>query len=99
ALVGRLESNATAAPPAPEAPDDDLARALGRLSDDEREVVRLWAWEQLAPREIAVALDITPNAASIRLHRAKEKLAKHLDAGKNATGPGHTRDGRTEEAP
>jgi len=30
----------------------DLDLALGRLSPDDRELVRLWAWERLAPREI-----------------------------------------------
>lgn len=49
--------------------------ALEQLSDRERELVRLWAWEELTPTEIAVVLDITANAASIRLHRARRKLA------------------------
>jgi len=58
--------------------DSDLYAALAALSAPDREVLRLWAWEQLAPREIAVALGITPNAASIRLHRATKRLRDHL---------------------
>jgi DNA-directed RNA polymerase specialized sigma24 family protein len=90
----------TYAPPVPVASDDpDLDLALGRLSPDDRELVRLWAWERLAPSEIAAVLDITANAASIRLHRAKARLADHLAARKMSPAAGHTGDGRTEEVP
>ncbi len=61
--------------------DADLYDALGRLSDQDRELVRLWAWEQLAPQEIAVVLGVTPNAARIRLHRARAKLGQLLESG------------------
>lgn len=65
--------------------DADLHDALGRLSEHDRELVRLWAWEQLAPQEIAVALGVTPNAARIRLHRARAKLRQNL-ASRNVSG-------------
>ena len=58
--------------------DADLYDALGRLSEQDRELVRLWAWEQLAPQEIAVVLGVTPNAARIRLHRARARLRQLL---------------------
>jgi RNA polymerase sigma-70 factor (ECF subfamily) len=104
ALVGRLESTAAAdvAPAADEfaeRTDPALADVLRALPPDDREVVRLWAWEQLAPREIAVVLDISPNAASIRLHRAKARLAQSLGLGKDTPTAGHTLSGSTEEAP
>lgn len=54
--------------------DPVLHEALATLTDTERELVRLWAWEQLGPSEIATVLGLTPNAVSIRLHRAREKL-------------------------
>lgn len=60
--------------------DTDLQEALGRLSAPDRELVQLWAWEQLAPREIAVVLGVTPNAVRIRLHRARTKLADLLES-------------------
>ena len=78
------------------ATDGALDDALAALSDDERELVRLWAWEELAPREIAVALGITANAASIRLHRAKAKLAEQLTR-KTTTGAGHLTGGHDDE--
>jgi RNA polymerase sigma-70 factor, ECF subfamily len=61
------------------AEDPDLHDALARLSPDDRELVRLWAWEELQPHQIATVLGVTPNAVSIRLHRARKKLATLLD--------------------
>lgn len=74
--------------------DPDLDEALAALPPKDREVLHLWAWEQLTPREIAAALDISPNAASIRLHRATRRLRDHLTARqdpvrKDAAGGGH----------
>lgn len=79
--------------------DDELHAALARLSQAERELVRLWAWEQLEPREIAVVLGITANAASIRLHRARKKLAAILGPGrKSPAGDGHRQDEERRQA-
>jgi RNA polymerase sigma-70 factor (ECF subfamily) len=67
--------------------DDALHDALARLRPDEADLVRLWAWEQLTPAEIADVLDVTPNAVSIRLHRARGRLREEL--GKIEAGAGH----------
>jgi RNA polymerase sigma-70 factor (ECF subfamily) len=73
-----------------EPPDDGmLAQALEALPAADQELLRLWAWEQLPPREIALALGISANAASIRLHRAKSRLKKALTAGKGGAPAGH----------
>lgn len=94
ALLRRLAAEPTAAPPVE---DPDLAEALERLPDRDRELLRLWAWEQLAPREIAVVLGTTPNAVSIRLHRATRKLRDQL---RKTHGPaGHTGPRQDTEAP
>lgn len=58
--------------------DSGIHEALTALSGLDQEVVRLWAWEQLAPREIAVVTGLTANAVSIRLHKAKKRLAAEL---------------------
>lgn len=55
-----------------------LHDALGRLSDTDREIVRLWAWERLEPREIALVLDSTPNAVSVRLSRLRRALESEI---------------------
>ena len=67
--------------------DPRLAEALDLLPDRDRELLRLWAWEQLTPAKIAEVLGTTPNAISIRLHRAKGKLGEQLR--KSGTSAGH----------
>lgn len=80
-LVERLESQpqqTTTPDPADDGHDPELATALESLSHDDREVLRLWAWEQLEPREIASVLDLTVNAATLRLSRARKRLADSI---------------------
>jgi RNA polymerase sigma-70 factor (ECF subfamily) len=88
-LATRVATHATVAGDVAVESDPELTAALEDLSADDRELVRLWAWEQLAPRELAVVFGITPNAASIRLHRAKQRLAERLDGRKNDGSTGH----------
>jgi RNA polymerase sigma-70 factor (ECF subfamily) len=81
--------------------DPELHTALAALGGSDRELLRLWAWEQLEPAEIAVALGLTPNAVSIRLHRAKRKLDEILQAArKDEVLSGHSHgENRKEERP
>ncbi|WP_445151323.1 RNA polymerase sigma factor [Baekduia sp. Peel2402] len=53
--------------------------ALARLAEPDRELLLLAAWEDLDPAEIAVVLRIRPSTARVRLHRARRRLAYHLD--------------------
>lgn len=57
---------------------DALQEAWDRLRPEDAELLRLWAWEELTPAEIARVLDLTPNAAGLRLHRARERLRAQL---------------------
>lgn len=76
--------------------DPDLTAALAGLPVGDREVLRLWAWEQLEPREIAAALGLTANAATLRLSRARKKLSHALT--RQDSGPiGHMRSSDPEE--
>jgi RNA polymerase sigma-70 factor (ECF subfamily) len=63
-------------------PDDDtstaIRAALGRLSFDDQEVLRLVAWEGLSHAEAGQALGCTTNAVGIRMHRARQRLAEEL---------------------
>jgi RNA polymerase sigma-70 factor (ECF subfamily) len=79
--------------PDPAAVDDhpELAAALAALRDEDREVLRLWAWEQLEPREMAVVLGISDNATAQRLSKAKQRLAKQMTGQDSAPG-GHRGD-------
>ena len=95
ALVQRLRGQ----PPdvvTPEHPNTGyVIDAMARLKPDEQEVLRLAAWEELGATEIARVLGCSPNAASIRLHRAKKQLAVLLTnsgapAGKETQPAGQT---------
>ena len=94
--IGRAQRPATDGPGADEPDHTEVHAALGRLRELDREVVRLWAWEGLAPREIAVVTGLTPNAVSIRLHKAKKQLAAELGQDRAAAGqePGEGRRSR-----
>lgn len=94
-LVDRLTRARPDQPGPVELDDADLHAALAALTPTDAEVLRLWAWEELAPREIAVVLGTTPNAVSIRLHRAKQRLRDQLAAGrKSDPAPGHLQQGQ-----
>ena len=56
-----------------------LRTALGDLSEADREVLMLVAWEELSHSEIGVVLGISANASAIRVHRARKRLAARLD--------------------
>lgn len=56
-----------------------LEEALARLTRSEREVLELVAYDGLSPTEAANALEITPNAARLRLSRARRAVRSYLD--------------------
>lgn len=62
--------------------DDGTAEAvrdsLARMRPADAEIIRLWAWEGLEPAQIAEVLEITPNAAAVRLHRARRRFAEQF---------------------
>jgi RNA polymerase sigma-70 factor (ECF subfamily) len=69
--------HATSALPSPaDAADqrEDLSRALGRLSVDERAAVFLRFYEDMNSREVGQALGITATAARSRIHRALQRM-------------------------
>lgn len=51
-----------------------LTEALGCLSKGERDVLELVAFEGLSPSEAAVVLELTPNAARLKLSRARRHM-------------------------
>lgn len=59
--------------------DTDLQRAFAVLSAGEKEVMALSVWEGLGPNEISEILGITPNAVSLRLHKARQKISEVLE--------------------
>lgn len=59
----------------------DFAAAFSQLSETEREVLCLVAWDGLTTREGAQVLGCSSAAFRVRLHRARRKLAARLDPG------------------
>jgi RNA polymerase sigma factor (sigma-70 family) len=98
-LVERLASELTSMQAGQGAVDEDseaLGAALAALSETDREIVTLAAWEGLTPREIAVVLHRSPNLIRVRLHRARARLKRRLaDVRRGDTADG-AEDRRTE---
>jgi RNA polymerase sigma-70 factor (ECF subfamily) len=56
-----------------------IESALAALSDNEREVFLLVAYDGLSPGEAAVVLGVSANAARLRLSRARRRMRQHLE--------------------
>jgi RNA polymerase sigma-70 factor (ECF subfamily) len=76
-LARELISALEASPP-PEPCGERVREALARLEPEDQEILRLVAWEELNPRELATVLAITQVAARSRLHRARKRLRAQL---------------------
>lgn len=55
-----------------------IRAALAGLGREDREILRLSAWEELTPSEIATVMGISKIAARSRLHRARNRLRTAL---------------------
>jgi RNA polymerase sigma-70 factor (ECF subfamily) len=63
----------------PEPPDGvGVTEAFAELGDAAREVMIMRHWDGLAVHEIATLLGCTPNAVSLRLHKARQRLTELL---------------------
>jgi RNA polymerase sigma-70 factor (ECF subfamily) len=60
-------------------PSSTLLAALASLSEHDREVLMLIAWDGLDRAHAAKVLGITTGALAVRLHRARRRLAKQRD--------------------
>lgn len=66
--------------------------ALSGLHPRDQEVLRLAAWEGLSHAQMATVLGCSENASAIRLHRARQRLAKQYE--KEAVPSGHGTDSK-----
>jgi RNA polymerase sigma-70 factor (ECF subfamily) len=81
ALAADLGSLLRDAPAVREAGDmAHVAAAFRSLPDRDRELLALVGWEGLDHGEIATVLGCSRNAVRIRLHRARRRFARALDA-------------------
>ncbi len=85
--IDRPPSSLPGADAEPAGGSEGLHAALTALRPADAEVLRLWAWEELTADQIGRVLGISGNAAAIRLHRAKRRLADRLE--RTDGGPGH----------
>jgi RNA polymerase sigma-70 factor (ECF subfamily) len=51
----------------------------------EREVLMLAAWDRFSPPDAAAVLGCSPQAYTVRLHRARKRLARILDTDRPTT--------------
>ncbi|UQU65870.1 RNA polymerase sigma factor [Couchioplanes caeruleus] len=60
-------------------PDGLVWEALAELSEDDRELLLMRAWDGLSVLDIATVLDITAANVSSRLYRARARLLRELE--------------------
>jgi RNA polymerase sigma-70 factor, ECF subfamily len=75
-----------------------ILAAFSRLSESEREVLRLVAWDEVATDEGAEILDCSPSAFRMRLHRARGELRRLLESDSNSAASGPNPSSRTRAA-
>jgi RNA polymerase sigma-70 factor (ECF subfamily) len=81
---------------------EPVVEALNKLSDDDRELLTLTAWEGLTPAQISAILGIEAATIRVRLHRARSRLKILLGDDmllKRAGASGHIVVGRASARP
>jgi RNA polymerase sigma-70 factor, ECF subfamily len=76
-----------------------LREALVNLSERDREVLMLTAWEELSSREASRVLGCSATAYRIRLHRARARLREGLAHPETGSVRPPATSARTEESP
>ncbi len=77
----RLRGEAVEATPGPALLDGRLSRALRELPQGDREALLLRYWEDLEPAQVAEAMGCSRATMAVRLHRARLRLRRALEAG------------------
>jgi RNA polymerase sigma-70 factor (ECF subfamily) len=79
---------------------DLWSTAFASLTEGDREILRLVAWESLTPRAGAATLGCSVAAFKVRLHRARSRLNARLQASAADTGSSAeaSRDGLSSES-
>jgi RNA polymerase sigma factor (sigma-70 family) len=78
-VVAEEVAGATEPDPPPNA-SGAIHVALGQLSERDREVLMLTTWDGLDQRRAAAVVGCSEGAFKVRLHRARKRLARALDA-------------------
>ena len=78
ALAAELERIGAVCPPLDLAEPDPVIAAVRNLPELDQEIITMLIWDELAPREIAAIIGLTPNVVRVRAHRARAKLKAAL---------------------
>jgi len=79
AVLQRLPLPAHTPSPGEADPDlRDVHEALLAIEPDDREILRLVAWDGLSAAQAGEVLGCSPGAARVRLHRARRRLAAEM---------------------
>jgi RNA polymerase sigma factor (sigma-70 family) len=70
---------------------DGALAAVAALSERDLEVLALVMWHDLGPRDAAKVVGCSPAAFFVRLHRARRRLARAMNAADTAPSPGRVR--------
>ncbi|TDD79325.1 sigma-70 family RNA polymerase sigma factor [Actinomadura rubrisoli] len=65
-----------------------VLRAMAELPEDDREILILIAWQGLTPRDAARVVGCSAAALRVRLHRARRRLVRAVEAAPPAPGAG-----------
>lgn len=110
-LAARLRETLRTDAPEPAVELTAIGVAMARLSGDDRELLRLVAWEGLARDEIAMVLRVPRATVRVRLHRARRRLIDLMAEvegvedepspvrRRRSTGAGHVTSGRAVGLP
>ena len=74
ALAAEIERSGAVSQRPDVAEPDPVIAAIRRLPELDQEIVTMLIWDELAPREVAAVLGLTPNVVRVRAHRARAKL-------------------------
>jgi len=77
-LAGELRTAHPRHPPIEDERSAPLRAALATLSERDREIVLLTAWEGLTPKQIAAVVGTPANIVRVRLHRARTRLKRDI---------------------
>jgi RNA polymerase sigma factor (sigma-70 family) len=99
ALADRLRDSLTTALVPAEVTESQscVVAAMEQLSEDDREILRLVAWEDLARDEIAHVMGLSRAAVRLRLHRARRRLAAAMAASEELPHARHEHQGASAE--
>lgn len=80
ALIGEMKANrlSEARDPPNIGDVEAVERAVDRLSELDRELLRLVLWDDLSMKQAAAVVGISHAACRVRVHRAKRRLAREL---------------------